>query len=122
MDILPITIWREARGEGEAGMLGVYWVIMGRANSGRGLWPRESERVCLQSMQFSCWNNHDPQRDLYPKPGDDSYALAVAICLQPGVSNVAGATAYYDENITAPPWATPENFTVQIGRLRFHKV
>ena len=102
-------------------MLGVFWVIANRAAADRG-WPAYPERVCLQAHQFSCWNSSDPQRDIYPKVGDNSYALAAGICAQPGADPTGGATAYYDASIPAPPWATPQNFTVQIGTLRFHRV
>jgi spore germination cell wall hydrolase CwlJ-like protein len=121
MDIVELTIWREARGEGEPGMAAVYHVIANRAAAGRS-WPADPERVCLQAHQFSCWDSSNPQRDLYQKAGDNAYALAVAICMQPGADPTGGATAYYDISIPAPSWATPENFTVQIGRLRFFKV
>jgi spore germination cell wall hydrolase CwlJ-like protein len=121
MDILPITIWREARSEGADGMRGVYWAIANRASAKRW-WPSDPEQVCLQSMQFSCWNNHDPQRNLYPKSDDPQYAIATAICSQPGNDPTNGATSYYDSSIPAPAWATPQTFTVQIGKLRFHAV
>jgi hypothetical protein len=74
MEILQITIWRGARSQDETGMLGVYWAIQNRANSGRGLGPPYPERVCLQAFQLSCWNSSDPPRDLYPKVGDQQYA------------------------------------------------
>jgi spore germination cell wall hydrolase CwlJ-like protein len=102
-------------------MAAVYHVIANRAAAGRS-WPAYPERVCLQAHQFSCWNSGDPQRDLYPKAGDNAYALAVAICAQPGADPTGGATAYYDQSIPTPPWATPKNFTVTIGRFHFHKV
>ena len=121
MDIVELTIWREARGEGEPGMHAVYHVISNRAAAGRS-WPAYPERVCLQAYQFSCWNSSDPQRDLYPKVGDNAYALAVAICQQPGVDPTGGSTAYFSEGIVPPSWADPAKFTVQIGKLRFHRV
>ena len=122
MDIVPLTVWREARSEGEQGMLAVYWVITNRSiQSGRG-WSSNPERVSLQANQFDCWNTHDLQRDKYPALGDNAYKLAVAICAQPGADPTAGATAYYDISIPAPSWATPDNFRVQIGKLRFHRV
>jgi len=122
MDILGITIWREARGEGFEGMRAVHHVIANRAFSGRPLWPKDREEVCLQPFQFSCWNPMDPQRKLYPKSDDPSYRGAVGTVLLPGEDPTGGATSYYDVSIPAPSWATPENFTCQIGRLRFHKV
>ena len=123
MDIVPITVWREARSEGEEGMCGVYRVIQNRAAaSPRSGWPPDPEKVCLQSFQFSCWNDRDPQRNLYPVSNDPQYALAVAISLQPGLDPTGGATAYYDDSIPTPSWATFDRFTVQIGRLRFYRV
>ena len=121
MDIVPLTVWREARSEGEPGMRAVCHVIANRAAAGRG-WPAYPERVCLQAGQFSCWSTHDPQRDLYPKIGDVAYELAVAIYQTPGDDPTGGANCYYDTSISSPPWATLEKFTVQIGKLRFYRV
>lgn len=122
MEIVQITIWRGARSQGETGMLGVYWAIQNRANSGRGLGPPYPERVCLQAFRFSCWNSSDPPRDLYPKAGDPQYAMAAAFCALPGADPAGGATAYYRTDVSAPPWATPENATIQIGKLRLHRI
>ena len=123
MDILGITIWREARGEGLAGMTGVYHVIMNRATAnGREGWPQDPERVCLQPYQFSCWNTGDPQRGLYPDASDKQYAEIQSICQLDPPDPTSGATAYYDTSISPPSWATPDKFTVQIGRLRFYRL
>jgi N-acetylmuramoyl-L-alanine amidase len=122
MDILPITLWREARGEGEAGMRAVCHVILNRAAHGSGQWPSDPERACLQAYQFSCWNTNDPQRNKYPPPGDVAYSVAYAIAEDPGPDPTLGATSYHDTSIQPPPWATPDKFTVQIGRLRFYKL
>lgn len=122
MDILAITIWREARGEGMAGMTGVYHVIMNRALADREGWPSDPEQVCLQPYQFSCWNSLDPQRKLYPNRGDVQYQQAQYIANLDPTDPTGGATAYFDSSITAPSWADPKLFTVAIGRLRFYKL
>jgi spore germination cell wall hydrolase CwlJ-like protein len=122
MDILGITLWREARGEGLPGLKAVYHVINNRALDPRTIWPDNRERVCMQAYQFSCWNTSDPQRNKYPPFGDDAYAKVTAVVLQPGDDPTGGATAYYDISIPPPSWATDANFTCQIGKLRFHKV
>lgn len=123
IDILGVTIWREARGEGLPGMTAVYHVIMNRATAkGRNGWPQEPEKVCLQPWQFSCWNTNDPQRALYPVPNDPQYLEAQSICNLNPPDPTGGATAYFDESIKPPVWAMPEKFTVEIGRLRFYKL
>ena len=122
MDILGITIWREARSEGLAGMNAVAHVIANRgAASPHNAWPSDVEQVCLQPWQFSCWNLTDPQRNLYPKDGDPQYAIAQR-CPMMGDDPTSGATAYFDVSILPPPWAHPEDFTAQIGRLKFYKL
>lgn len=51
--IVAMTIWGEARGEGDAGMYAVACVISQRAIN-RSITPAE---ICLQRKQFSCWQN-----------------------------------------------------------------
>lgn len=121
MDIVPITIWREARSEGPAGMRAVLHVIFNRA-AHNSEWPSDPERVCLQRYQFSCWNTDDRQRDYYPSPTDTSYVDALALVADPGTDPTGGATAYFDSSIFAPIWATPASFVCEIGRLRFYRV
>jgi len=117
MDILGITIWREARSEGPEGMAGVANVILNRANSlGRG-WPPDAEKVCLQSYQFSCWNSSDPQRNLYPAELDPQYIEALNITTNP----IGDCNCYYDTSIM-PPKAALGKPIISIGRLRFYKI
>ena len=122
MNIVPITIWREARSESTQGMLGVYNVIMNRsAASPRNGWPVDPEEICLQSYQFSCWNSSDPQRNLYPSETDKAYGVALAILVHPGADNTEGATAYFDISIPQPREADGKKI-ISIGRLRFYQV
>ena len=121
MDILGITIWREARGEGAAGMTGVYWVIRNRsAASPHNGWPADLEQVCLQPFQFSCWNSSDTQRAKYPGVDDPQYKAIPGFYSQPDPTG--GATAYYDTSIVPPPWARQSEFKTQIGSLKFYRV
>ena len=46
-----LTVYAEAAGEGEAGQLGVLWVLKNRA----ARWRMSIQAVCLQPNQFSCW-------------------------------------------------------------------
>ena len=50
--LLTITIWKEARSEGERGMHGVLNVIMNRANGDFNKAPQ----VAVAPKQFSVWN------------------------------------------------------------------
>lgn len=60
---LALTMWAEARGEGETGMRAVGHVIKNRADSGRTRAFGSGIRgVVTKSRQFSCWNSGDPNR------------------------------------------------------------
>lgn len=66
IDTLARTMWAEARGEGEAGMVAVGCAIRNRVtidlgNDGKPDWWGEGyEGVCKKPWQFSCWNANDP--------------------------------------------------------------
>jgi spore germination cell wall hydrolase CwlJ-like protein len=122
LNVLAVTVWREARSLGEAGICAVYHVIYNRANDPRKRWPQDLEMCCLEAYQFSCWNSSDPQRNLYPKAGDQQYAKVCAVNSLPASDPTYGANMYYDNSIPPPSWATPDKFTVQIGNLRFFKI
>lgn len=55
VQILALTLWAEARGEGRAGLVAVASVIRNRAEN-PGWWGRSITGVCLKPWQFSCWN------------------------------------------------------------------
>jgi cell wall hydrolase len=71
--VLAQTIWGEARGERLEGRAAVGYVILHRADLARD-WLRRYRRrhilygdgsvagACLQRLQFSCWNEGDPNR------------------------------------------------------------
>lgn len=72
LDIMALTVWAEARGEGDAGMAAVAWVIRHRwenpgwwsRNRGDGIADDTITAVCVDPFQFSCWNPSDPN---YPR-------------------------------------------------------
>lgn len=55
--ILGLTIYGEARGEPIEGQIAVGCVIRNRVLDRR--WPNDYRGVCLQRLQFSCWNPSD---------------------------------------------------------------
>lgn len=122
MDVLSITVWREARSQGTAGMTAVYNVIQNRAHDPQHRWPSDPDRVCLQAYQFSCWNTNDPQRNLYPQANDKWYTEVLSIIQLDAPDTTQGANAYFDNSILPPIWADPKKLTVRIGTLAFYKL
>jgi len=68
---LARTLYGEARGEPREGIEAVANVILNRVMSNR--YPNTIAKVCLQRLQFSCWNDDDPNRKIIAKlmPGDN---------------------------------------------------
>lgn len=68
IEVLARTAFGEARGEGDAGLIGVMWCIRNRVDADLGndgkpdWWGEGYEGVCLKPKQFSCWNLSDPNR------------------------------------------------------------
>lgn len=103
VEILALTIYAEARGEGHDGQLAVAYVILNRAR----LWHKSIKDVCYGKNQFSCYNSNDPQ---YPKlleiannfslalsenqPLRNCYDVAYMTVSAPFESNVGDATFY----------------------------
>lgn len=111
--VLTLTIYGEARGEGLDGMLGVASVVLNRTR--RGNTTVKSE--CLKKKQFSCFNEGDPNRALLERFAEafNDYVHQVALlraCMwiargaMSGIleSNVGGATHYHTKSIL-PYWA-----------------
>ena len=112
---LALTIWGEARGYGEIGMISVGNVIMNRVKADKSRYGRGIKGVCHKRKQFSCWNEGDPNRarmeDL-PAMDDKNpdwiawvIADRVAAKLLVGAikDNTFGATYYCTENLR-PYW------------------
>jgi hypothetical protein len=147
---LTATIFLEARGELAStpkAVNGVGETIRNRVLDTKNRWPKDYTAVCLQKLQFSCWNTPADFR----KPPDMRYLFAkdmmqkfiseptawhdcqyiAMLILRNGVSDwVMGANHYHDVSITPPykAWgfATPEGLTrkkvAQYGRLIFYKL
>jgi spore germination cell wall hydrolase CwlJ-like protein len=127
LDTAVRTAWGEARGEGDAGLRMVLWVVRNRVEidlgkDGRPDWWGEGvAAVCLKPLQFSCWNLADPNRaKLLRLPSwDPAYIHIEAIAR--GVfdgeieDETGGATHYFSDAIAPPPWADPARFTRKIG-------
>lgn len=121
-----LCLWREARGEGNAGMVAVGCVIRNRTLRHSSSYYAE----VIKPWQFSSITaSGDSQLSKYPLVGDASMLLAVQITdslmgisgAQPDVTG--GATLYYDDSISFPSSWNPNRVqaTVKIGRLNFFK-
>lgn len=62
-EILALTIYGEARGESIEGQIAVGNVIINRWRANPEKYKTVKD-VCLEKLQFSCWNENDPN---YPK-------------------------------------------------------
>ena len=129
-DILARTIYGEARGEGQAGMVAVANTILNR----HALWDKHPhfghgtiESVCLAPWQFSCWNENDPN---LPKLKAVTFSDGVfAQCLQIASDAINGliddntnaATYYYVKGSPEPAWANGKDACAVVGRHLFFK-
>ncbi len=131
VDVLARTLWGEARGEGDIGMLAVANVILNREKiakkKGKFWWGNNIIQICQKPYQFSCWNRSDPnfrklqsvdKRDLY-------FATAVRIANR-AVTGVleditSGATHYHASSIT-PYWAKGQAPIEVIGAHKFYRL
>lgn len=130
MCLLALCAWREARNQGQDGMLAVCWSIRNRVfKAGKTWWGDDWEEVILHKWQYSSFNPDDPNAKLLPSdPSVDSTwsnALAAAerAYLGWGIDPTRGATHYYNPKIVvAPPWVGSSTtiFKVQIGDHRFY--
>lgn len=137
---MAATIWGEARGEPYLGKVAVAWVIMNRANK-PGAWSRQSDQavpadtpaaVCIEPLQFSCWNAADPNSkmvkaltagDALQNLGNEVYrsclraAIDVIDLVEADPTN--GSTNYHATGIL-PAWAVRKSPAAEIGRHLFY--
>lgn len=132
IDVLARTLWGEARGEGEAGMIAVAHVILNRVKvaqlKGRYWWGNTVIQVCQKPNQFSCWNRSDPNFGKLQKVDENDRAFLKALWIARDVLDkngtddpTEGATHYHAANIT-PYWAKKEKPCAVIGRHMFYKL
>ena len=122
--MLALCLWREARGEGRAGMAAVGCVVRNRFHRDRTSYRAEVER----RLQFSSLTAvGDPELTLWPTDADADFALAgeIAEAVIDGaqLDPTGGATLYYAVTIPFPAtWDKAKCwFTVQIGKHRFYR-
>ncbi|MCW6051313.1 cell wall hydrolase [Lyngbya sp. CCAP 1446/10] len=129
VDALARTMWGEARSESYSGKTAVAWVIQNRASRSPSYnWPSKISDVCKQPLQFSCWNQNDPNYQKLLTINDQDAAFRECLEISRKVLNGElqdpsnGADHYYANYITAPNWAVGKIPVATIGTHRFYRL
>jgi N-acetylmuramoyl-L-alanine amidase len=128
LEVMALTVWGEARGEGAEGQAAVAWVIRNRAR-----WPRHSwwgddiRSVCLRPWQFSVWNARDPNRDkmLDLDSHDPSLAGIREICRKVLADEIPDPTegcTHYCTQVSRPEWKRGRLPRKSVGRHAFYHI
>lgn len=112
--VVALTLYHEARGEGEEGLRMVASVIWNRAKGD----PRRLRSVCLAPKQFSCWNDGHPG-----DPTEQVYDLCLKIAGEMVRGEFVPATDadHYHADYVNPAWSGSMNFRKQVGRHLFYR-
>lgn len=126
-DVLARTVWGEARGEPEQGMLAVAQVVMNRVRARRGYWGNTVVEVCRKPFQFSCWNANDPNLPamLTVDLRQPQFARALRVAGDALSGTVAdpsrGATHYHSRWMSPfPRWVRGRRHCAAIGNHLFY--
>ena len=125
---LARTIYGEARDDGDKGMVAVAFVIRNRLwDDG---WPSSIKGVCLQPLQFSCWNRDDSNKPVIDAVtmDDPAFLSAMTIAFQMisgylnadptnGANHYMTTELYY--GLRRPLWANELRVVAEIGRHVF---
>jgi spore germination cell wall hydrolase CwlJ-like protein len=128
LEVMALTVWGEARGEGVEGQAAVAWVIRNRAR-----WPRRSwwggdiRSVCLKRWQFSAWNAQDPNREkmLDLCPDDPALAAVREICrkvLAGAIPDPTRGCTHYCTHASRPAWKRGRDPKTTVGRHAFYQI
>lgn len=121
---LARTLYGEARGEPREGIEAVANVILNRVMSRR--YPNTVAKVCLQRLQFSCWNDNDPNRKIIAKlmPGDNpvfDMVLGIATrALLGGLPSVVVGALHYHAKQIKPSWVKNSPAATLVARIGSH--
>jgi spore germination cell wall hydrolase CwlJ-like protein len=127
IDILARTLWGEARGEPEKGIVAVAWVVLNRLNKRPTQFGTSIADVCQKPWQFSCWNAGDSNlpKLLAVTTASASFRQCLEIA-RSAVTNTLpsdptkGSCHYYAVSATMPDWAIGHTPAVRIGAHLFY--
>lgn len=113
--LLAMTIWGEARNQGDAGMRAIGHVIMNRVAADKKRFGKGVKGVVWKPKQFSCWNRGDPNREAMQNPQAMNYpdrkswerAKEIAHEILSGQSrDPTRGSLYYHTQAVNPEWAS----------------
>lgn len=128
------TVLGEAEGEDREGKRLVAYSIMHRVWDDRDRWPKDPGAVCLQSKQFSCWNDGSPRLRVMLDPMEHvpmevwqaCFVAATEAMFKLGADYTGGANHYLNEKETRrirggslPSWFDEDKVTVRAGGHTF---
>jgi spore germination cell wall hydrolase CwlJ-like protein len=125
---MALTMWGEARREGEPGMRAVGHVIDNRRRAGmHGAYVTDTVG---EAFQFSCWNPGDPNREAMlnverVRPGSEDHrtweeARLIAHEIMAGRSaDTTGGALFYHTTAVSPRWSRGVEPVRQIGSHLF---
>lgn len=106
-DTLARTLYGEAEANNSIEAMAIAMVVKNRM--GRVRWPNTVAEVCLQPLQFSCWNGNDPNRSRILNASGTWFNQCTSIAdrLVKGSlrDESRGATHYYSSSVKKPAWA-----------------
>ena len=121
--LLALCIWREARNQPDAAMLGVAWTIKNRCSMA----PREGFKAdiagnVLKPWAFSSFMEGDPNSTKYPEPGP-VWDRCLAAARSAEADPTGSAVFYYSPPLMQPPsaWGSVEH-SADIGELHFCRI
>lgn len=108
VDILARTLYGECEPMNVREANAIASVVMNRVHNPK--WGgRDVAEVCLQPLQFSCWNSNDPNRSRIMKASDTWFSQCRMIAERTisgfGIDVTCGATHYFLDKIKVPSWA-----------------
>jgi len=123
IDVFKKTLYAEARGEPEEGIVWVAWVIKNRAAMNRSYWGGNTiKAVCLHPQQFECWNAGD-----FPITDGQGYAkvskIADNVYGNPMNQDPTGGADHYNNPTKEgfPAWTNNCIKLRKIGEHQFYK-
>lgn len=116
-EIVAATLILEAGGEYSAGSMEAVNEVIRNRSVKRSLTVAQ---VCLQRLQFSCWNSGQIDQKITKAKRHPRWSEALAIVTGPA-TNYTGGADHYHADYVAPYWAESMTETVRIGRHIFYR-